>query len=232
MAKHETPLLCDLVLNNMTGSYLEMFGSLSAVPPSELPFIRTTDLVRCMGYASNIGNLGEALRFLESSELLEFRAVYFVDDDGELQKDRDSAYLRILAAGLQRVQRHERFSSAPHERVMRGLVENADDYSDESDDGREEKFDSIRWTGETNRSKISETKRMAIIARLKELEIILDSIDLSQEEYAQAKSLLTASVLMAEAPLVPVKQLKETLALIAAIATTLALALQIASMLV
>lgn len=90
--------------------------------------------------------------------------------------------------------------------------------------------DSSRWTGQASRYVISEQTKRRIVQRMSELNKCLDDMALDQSQRAQAGAMVSAVLLMAEAPQPPWEIIKDVLTLIAAIAAPLSLALQIGQM--
>ncbi|WP_156359386.1 hypothetical protein [Sphingomonas sp. Leaf242] len=91
-------------------------------------------------------------------------------------------------------------------------------------------INSESWTGSLDRTSITDSKRVEIIKRIKNLQAVVEDSDLTNSEKSQAGALIAASITMAEAPSPPWESIKELMILIASISTVLTLALEIAKM--
>ncbi|MGW8279790.1 hypothetical protein ACWGK7_09845 [Sphingomonas aurantiaca] len=86
------------------------------------------------------------------------------------------------------------------------------------------------WTGSLDRTIITDSKRADILSKIKKLQSVVESSDLTNIEKSQASALVAASVAMVEAPSPPWDVIKDMMVMIASISTILTLALEIAKM--
>jgi hypothetical protein len=103
-------------------------------------------------------------------------------------------------------------------------------YVDElTEDSGATRNNSTSWTGDYG-LKLSNERASEIVAQIRELGKIIELAPLSNEEKSQAMSLFTAALAAAEAPKPAWHIVRETLVLIAGIATCLSFALQVAGL--
>lgn len=91
-------------------------------------------------------------------------------------------------------------------------------------------IESNAWTGRSQDFALSETRQREIVVKIKQLKKVIEQAPLTNSERSQAIALVTSALVLAEAPDPPWKVVKETLTWIAAISTTLSLALQVAAL--
>jgi hypothetical protein len=108
------------------------------------------------------------------------------------------------------------------------LYEYASSLSDET--GRESIIQSTSWTGSVDRYKLDEEQTKKVIAKIAELKKTIEASDLTQTEKSQASAFVVAALALAESPAPAWEIVKELLILVAAISTSLGLALQIIGM--